>query len=269
MRVQERVRAGHEFRLLVVAPDPDLRGSLAAQLSLAGYLVTSASTGAGALRLLAEHRVDLIVVDVEIPDLTALAEDRPTFAERPPVLCVVACEFLGTLVPALGTEVADYVTKPLRDAELLARVQVLLRDRSVRPSVLRHGELLLDESTCRGWRGDRPLGLTPAEYRLLRHLMLNAGRILSKDQLAWQVWSESRGVNAIERLVSRVRRKVDDTSPPLIRTHRGFGYLLTGDGTGGTARSLDSTRARGLTPKRRTAPIPQAALSRRYRTDGA
>ncbi|MFC7534026.1 response regulator transcription factor [Actinoplanes sp. GCM10030250] len=216
----------YESRLLVVAPEPDVRGSLTAQLSSAGYLVTSAATGAAAVRLLGEHHVDLIVVDVEIPDLQALARDRPAFADRPPVLCVTACEFLGTLVPALGAEVEDYVTKPFHGAELLARVQVLLRDRTARPAAVRHGELFLDEIVCRGRRGDRPLNLTPAEYRLLRHLMINAGQVLSKEQLAWQVWGEARGVNAVERLVSRLRHKVDETPPALIQTHRGFGYQL-------------------------------------------
>ncbi|BEL07378.1 response regulator transcription factor [Actinoplanes sichuanensis] len=226
MAVVETMRTGREARLLVVAPDADVRGSLSVQLSVAGYLVTSAATGSAALQLIDQHQVDLIVVDVAIPDLMALAQDRPTFAERPPVLCVTACEFLGTLIPVLGVEVEDYVTKPLRSAELLARVQVLLRDRSPRPAVLEHHDLRLDEIACQVWRGGRPLELTAAEYRLLRHLMLNPGRVLSKDQLAWQVWSESRGDNAIERLLSRLRQKVDATPPALLRTHRGFGYSL-------------------------------------------
>ncbi|MEU1246471.1 response regulator transcription factor [Micromonospora arida] len=228
MRVVQKVRSPYDFRLLVVAPDPDLRASLTAQLSFAGYLVTSAATGAAALRLLGEHHVDLIVVDVEIPDVQTLARNRPILTDRPPVLCLAACEALEALVPVLGTEIQDYITKPCRSAELLARVQVLLRDRTNTGSgtVLRHGDLRLDEVACRAWRGDRVLDVTPAEYRLLRHLLLNAGRVLSKEQMAWQVWSESRGVNAIEQLVSRLRQKVDETRPHLIHTHRGFGYWL-------------------------------------------
>ncbi|WP_436534359.1 hypothetical protein [Actinoplanes sp. HUAS TT8] len=89
------------MRLLVVAPSDELT----AHLSFAGYQVSSATTGAGALRLLDQHHVDLIVVDIEIPDLMALARNRPVFTERPPVLCVTECAFLGTLVPALGTEI--------------------------------------------------------------------------------------------------------------------------------------------------------------------
>lgn len=145
MHVRQAVR-----RLLLIVPDSDLRGSLAAQLSLAGYAVATTTTGAAAVELLGGRHVDLIVVDLETPDLEALAQDRPTFTERerPPVLCLAACEFLGTLVPALGVAVEDHVTKPCRSAELPARIQVLLRDRALPGPVLRHGDLLLDEVVC-------------------------------------------------------------------------------------------------------------------------
>lgn len=214
-------------RLLVVVPDPDLCGALSARLSLAGYAVMSAATGGAAVGLLDTCPIDLIVVDTEIPDLDDLARNRPALAERPAVLCVTPCEELDRLVPELGKDVEDYVTKPCRVTELLARVEVLLRARSAaREPVLRYGDLLLDEVVYQAWRRERALDVTPAEYRLLRHLLVNAGRVLSKEQLAWQVWNESRGVNAIERLVSRLRQKVNEAGPPLIHTRRGFGYWL-------------------------------------------
>jgi two-component system, OmpR family, response regulator len=208
-------------RVLVVAPDPRLRDSLSADLSRAGYAVTSTSTGAGAVRMVDEHRHDLIVVDVSIPDVRDLARDRPVFTtRRPPVLCMTTEESLHTLVPEVGESVEDYVTKPCRTAELLARVQVLLRERPV----LRHADLRLDENAARVWRGDRPIPLTAAEFRLLRHLLGSPGQVFSSEQLAWQIWSEERGVNAIERLVSRLRGKLGP--PALIHTRRGLGYRL-------------------------------------------
>jgi two-component system, OmpR family, response regulator len=229
MRVQEMVRTGRDPYVLVVAADPSMRGALTAELTRDGYRVTAIATGAAAVRLLDEEQVDLVVVDVDTPDLPDLARERLTFSDRPPVLCVTACELLAELVPMLGTRIEDYITKPCRSAELLARAQVLVRDRSgTGPvDVLRHGDLLLDDAVRRAWRGDRPLEVTPAEYRLLRHLLRNAGRVLSKEQLARYVWGESREVNAIERLVSRLRQKVDETPPALIHTHRGFGYRLS------------------------------------------
>jgi DNA-binding response OmpR family regulator len=113
-------------------------------------------------------------------------------------------------------------------AEVLARMQVLLRGARPRgaESALRYGELVLDDTLCQARRGTRPLRLTPAEYRLLRHLLVNAHRVLSKEQISRYVWGDFRGDNAIEQLVSRLRRKVDRDAPVLIHTRRGFGYWL-------------------------------------------
>ncbi|MER5550448.1 response regulator transcription factor [Streptomyces sp. NPDC002793] len=226
---EERSRYGR--RLLAAIPEPGLRRSLAARLGSSGYLVEAVGTGAAAVGYLGERRFDLIIVDMDIPDLWDLAHHRPALVERPPILCVTSCESLDRLVPEIGTEVDDYVTKPCRVAELLARVQVLLRaGNAAHGSGLRHEDLRLDEIVYQAWRGERRLDVTAAEYRLLRHLLLNAGQVLSKEQLAWQVWGESRATNTVERLMSRLRQKVDRTRPALIHTRRGFGYWL-GDET--------------------------------------
>jgi DNA-binding response OmpR family regulator len=208
--------------VLVITPEPAMRDALATDLSRGGYQVTSTSTGTAAVRLIDEGHVSLVVVDRDTPDLATVGRQHPAFPRRPPVLCVIACEFLGELVPVLGTRVEDYVTKPCRSAELLARAQVLVREGPV--AVLRHGDLILDDVVRQAWRGPSPLDLTPAEYRLLRYLLLNAGQVLSKEQLARHVWGEWQEDNTVERLVSRLRHKVEG----LIHTHRGFGYRLSG-----------------------------------------
>lgn len=212
-------------RLLVMVPEPGPRRAIVARLGASGYVVEGADTAATAMKLVTEQRFDLIIVDTDIAGLEDLARHRPVLAARPAVLCMTACESLDQVVPGVGTDVDDYVTKPWRAAELLARVQVLLRSRASEP-LLRHGDLLLDEVVYQAWRGERSLEVTPAEYRLLRCLLLEAGRVLSKEQVAWQVWGESRAGGAIERLVSRLRRKVNRTAPALIHTRRGFGYWL-------------------------------------------
>ncbi|WP_430791852.1 response regulator transcription factor [Actinoplanes sp. G11-F43] len=210
-----------EQSVLLSVPEAGLRESVAVRLSAAGYLVTPVATGADAMAALRARHYDLIVVDVEIPDLFDLARHRPVLSDRPPVICVTTCEALDMLLPELGTEVEDYVTKPCRIPELVARVRVQLRQ-----PVLKFRDLTLDEVVFQAWRGDRQLEVTPAEYRMLRHLLVNAGRVLSKEQLARSVWGESRGGNAIERLMSRLRQKVDGAGPALIHTRRGFGYIL-------------------------------------------
>ncbi|MFF5145002.1 response regulator transcription factor [Streptomyces sp. NPDC013157] len=221
---------GSGQRLLVAAGDRDAAELLTSALELAGYRAGAAASGADVARRLVEHRYDLVVVDAELPGLDDLAQGgRPEPAYRPPVLLLAACESLAGLVPELGAGERDYVTKPVRIAEVLARVKVLLRDvggAGRRGGTLDHADLVLDDGTCRACRGGRTLDLTPAEYRLLRHLLVNARKVLSKEQISRHVWGEFRGDNAIEQLVSRLRRKVDRGGPALIHTRRGFGYWL-------------------------------------------
>ncbi|MER5433314.1 response regulator transcription factor [Streptomyces sp. NPDC002588] len=223
-------------RVLVVAGEPDVAELLATTLELAGYRVALAGTAGEALARLGAHGFDLLVVDTSLPDLVGIArEGRPVIAHRPPVLYLTPYDSLGSLLPELGLGKKDYVTKPFRVAEVLARMQVLLRGSTPgRPDHSpRYGDLLLDDTLCRARRGARGLDLTPAEYRLLRHLLVNAHRVLSKEQISRYVWGDFRGDNAIEQLVSRLRRKVDRDAPRLIHTRRGFGYWLgTTDGEG-------------------------------------
>lgn len=217
--------------VLVVSEDPDATDLLAAALKLADYRVATVGSGAEALLRIAEHRYDLVVWDAMLPDMDRYARGRRRApADRPPVLFLTTCDWLPTLAPELGVGAEDYVTKPVRITEVLARARALLRDRNPGRSdgTPRHGDLVLDDGTCQARRGARPLGLTPAEYRLLGHLLANAGRVLSKEQISRHVWGELRGTPAIEKLVSRLRSKVDLEDPALIHTHRGFGYRLGG-----------------------------------------
>ncbi|MEU9171731.1 response regulator transcription factor [Streptomyces sp. NPDC048420] len=164
-----------------------------------------------------------------LADVAELGRTRPVLARRPPVLLLVDYESLDRIVPELGLGKRDYVTKPFRVADILARVQVLLRGAGAGPArdhELRYRDLVLDDTRCEARRGPRTLDLTPAEYRLLRHLLVNAHRVLSKEQIGRYVWGDHRGDNAIEQLVSRLRRKVDQDVPGLIHTRRGFGYWL-------------------------------------------
>ncbi|MFD7483333.1 response regulator transcription factor [Streptomyces mirabilis] len=215
--------------VLVVAGDPDDTENLATALKLASYRVETAGTGAEGLVRISEHRYDLVVWDATLPDMARHARGRRRApADRPPLLFLTTCDWLPTLAPELGVGAEDYVTKPVRITEVLARAQALLRARNPerQEGVPRYGDLVLDDATCQARRGTRSLGLTPAEYRLLSHLMANAEHVLSKEQISRYVWGEYRANPAIEKLVSRLRHKVDQEDPALIHTHRGFGYRL-------------------------------------------
>jgi two-component system, OmpR family, response regulator len=224
---------GHGQHVLVVAGDPGTAELLSTTLELADYRPATAGTGTEALKRLMGQRYDLVILDAALPDLDGLGRARPALAHRPPVLFLAPYDSLGRLLPKLGLGERDYVTSPFRVAEVLARAQVLLRGRSAgREGPLRCGDLALDDATCRARRGARTLDLTPAEYRLLRHLLVNANTVLSKEQIGRHVWGEFRGDNAIEQLVSRLKHKVDRDGPALIHTRRGFGYWLGQAGGG-------------------------------------
>ncbi|MFE6622377.1 response regulator transcription factor [Streptomyces sp. NPDC008086] len=227
--------------ILIVAGEPDLAELLSTTLELAGYRISLSGTGVDALARVTTGRFDLVVFDTDVPDMPRLTrEHRPTLPDRPPVLLLSGCDSLHRLGPELSPGERDYVTKPFRVAEVLARIQVLLRGARPGPprgNSPRYADLVLDDTVCRARRGTRPLDLTPAEYRLLRQLLVNAHRVLSKEQIGRHVWGEHRGDNAIEQLVSRLRRKVDRDAggrgapdapdvPALIHTRRGFGYWL-------------------------------------------
>jgi two-component system OmpR family response regulator len=233
-------------RVLVVVDEPGLADLLPTTFELAGYEVGTAGTGTEMMARISERRFDLVVVDATMSSLNHLAHGRrPALADLPPVLFLTTCEKLDSLLPRLGAAGEDYVTKPFRITEILARMQVLLRGRRAGPreNALCHGDLVLDDSVCQAWRGARPLDLTPGEYRLLRHLIVNAGRVLGKEQIAQHVWGEFRGDNAMERLLSRLRHKVDLEQPALIHTHRGFGYRLgTVKGRPASARTASGVR---------------------------
>ncbi|MFJ9710450.1 response regulator transcription factor [Streptomyces sp. NPDC101234] len=216
--------------VLIVGHDATETDLLTTTLELAGYRVAgTAGTGFEGIEQLTRRPFDLVVWDATLPDLKEVARGRRIPPEdRPPLLYLITCEYLHTLLPVLGRGREDYVTKPVRAAEVLARAQILLRGRhsAGEAGEAVYGDLVLDAVGCQARRGSRALRLSPAEYRLLRHLLANAERVLSKEQISRHVWGEFRASEAIEKLVSRLRLKVDREEPALIHTHRGFGYRL-------------------------------------------
>jgi two-component system, OmpR family, response regulator len=220
---------GDGQHLLVVDDEPGITELLSTTLDLAGYRVSTVQTGHGALSAVAADRPDMVILDVMLPDMDGFTVCR-RLAERghpPPVLFLTARSSIEDTVTGLGIGGDDYVTKPFHVLELLARVHALLR-RSGRTDeqVLRSADLALDESKFQVTRGGEPVELTPTEYKLLRYLMLNAGQVMTKEQILQHVWQHDFGEGVVEKLVSRLRHKVDAGRRPLIHTVRGFGYRI-------------------------------------------
>jgi two-component system OmpR family response regulator len=225
--------AGTPGRLLVVDDEKTILELLSGSLRLAGFEVTTAASGAEAVRAAASHRPDLVLLDVMMPDgdgFEALRRMRSAGIEVP-VIFLTARDEEPDRVNGFDLGADDYVTKPFSLNELLGRIRaVLRRSRPGDPgSRLCVADLELDEDAHEVKRAGAVIDLTPTEYRLLRFLMLNAGRVVSKDQILDHVWEgdPARDGNVVEPCVSYLRRKIDQRHQlRLIHTVRGFGYVM-------------------------------------------
>jgi two-component system OmpR family response regulator len=221
-----------EARLLVVEDDPNILELLSASLRFAGFSVTTATNGARAVQVAREDRPDLIVLDVMLPDLDGFEVIRKLRdgGTRTPVVFLTARDATDDKIRGLTLGGDDYVTKPFSLEELTARIRAVLRRTSGQPSPARltFADLELDEEAHEVWRNGERVSLSPTEFKLLRYLMANAGRVLSKGQILDHVWSyDFRGDDSIvESYISYLRRKVDSVEPRLIHTLRGVGYVL-------------------------------------------
>ena len=219
-------------RVLVVDDEPNITELLAMALRYEGFDVRSAGDGHDALKAVAEFKPALVVLDIMLPDIDGLEVLRRLgdTNRRPPVIFLTARDSTEDKVKGLTVGGDDYVTKPFSIEELIARVRVVLRRHGAagESEILRCADLEMDEEAHEVHRAGRLIELTPTEYRLLRYLMLNSGRVLTRSQLLDHVWSYDFGGDSsvLETYISYLRRKVDATSPPLIHTVRGVGYAL-------------------------------------------
>jgi len=223
-----------EAKLLVVEDDPNILELLSASLRFAGFDVSTATSGSAAVSAAREYRPDLVVLDVMLPDLDGFEVLRRIreSGERTPVVFLTARDATDDKIRGLTLGGDDYVTKPFSLEELTARIRAVLRRTNPTgqaPSArLTFADLELDEETHEVFRAGKPVQLSPTEFKLLRYLMLNANRVLSKAQILDHVWNyDFRGDdNIVESYISYLRRKIDKTGPRLIHTLRGVGYVL-------------------------------------------
>jgi len=205
---------------------------LSGSLRFAGFDVVTAVSGAEALRAVQASRPDLVLLDVMLPDGDGFEVVRRMRSSGPdvPVIFVTARDGVRERVAGLALGADDYVTKPFSLDEVLERIRAVLRrtGRAAAKPRLRVAGLELDEDGHEVRRDGIPIALTPTEFRLLRFLMSNAGRVLSKQQIFDHVWDHNPAgdANVVEPCVSYLRRKVDQGEPRLIHTIRGVGYVL-------------------------------------------
>jgi two-component system, OmpR family, response regulator len=222
-------------RVLVVDDEPNITELVSIGLRYEGFDVSSAHDGRGALRAVRELKPELVILDVTMPDIDGLEVVRRMRAENiwMPVIFLTARDAVEDKIAGLTVGGDDYIAKPFSLDELVARVRAMVRRnhlaaRREESGVLRYADLVLDEDRLEVSRGSRLISLTPTEFRLLRFLILNAGRVLSKAQILDHVWQYDFGGdgNVVETFISYLRKKIDVEEPPLIQTVRGFGYTL-------------------------------------------
>ena len=225
---------GSPLRVLVVDDEVNIAELIAMALRYEGWQVTTAHTGAQAVTAAREARPDAVVLDMMLPDFDGLEVLRRMRADDPsiPVLFLTARDAVEDRVAGLTAGGDDYVTKPFSLEEVVARLRALVRragaQQASTSSVLTVGDLTLDEDSREVVRAGDEISLTATEFELLRYLMRNPRRVLSKAQILDRVWNYDFGgqANVVELYISYLRKKIDAGREPMIHTMRGAGYVI-------------------------------------------
>ncbi|MFT6291995.1 MAG: two-component system OmpR family response regulator [Ilumatobacter sp.] len=228
--------SGRPPRVLVVDDEENIRFLVESALQLAGIETAGADDGRAGLKLALDSRPDLIVLDVMMPELDGfevLQRLRDT-GSRTPVIFLTARDSTDDRVRGLTAGGDDYMVKPFAVAELVARVQLRLHQagQAAKHTVLRCADLELDVEAHRVIRANSAVELSPTEYKLLRYLLENSGRVLTRPQLLERVWDDDveGDSSVVDTYISYLRRKLDHVEPKLIHTIRGVGFCLRDDG---------------------------------------
>ncbi|MDO5627918.1 MAG: response regulator transcription factor [Mobilicoccus sp.] len=225
---------GSPVRVLVVDDEPHLTELLTMAMRYEGWDVRTAASGTTAVREAKDFSPDAVVLDMMLPDFDGMEVLRRMRADDPliPVLFLTARDAVEDRVAGLTAGGDDYVTKPFSLEEVVARVRGLMRRTAVHvgdaSALLVVGDLTLDEDSHEVTRGGEDITLTATEFELLRYLMRNPKRVLSKAQILDRVWNYDFGgqANVVELYISYLRKKIDAGRDPMIHTLRGAGYVL-------------------------------------------
>ena len=221
------------IKVLVVDDEPSIRDLLSRQLRFAGFSVAAVSNGNDAVMAAEKATPDIILLDVMLPDMNGFSVTKAIRAKgiEVPVLFLSARDEEADRVTGLTVGGDDYVTKPFGLDEVVARIHAILRrtkTKTVESSIIEVGEIKIDEDAHDVFVNGEVVEFSPTEYKLLRFLMSNPNRVLSKEQIIDHVWNyDFNGeMGIVESYVSYLRKKLDPiTSEPLIRTKRGVGYM--------------------------------------------
>lgn len=225
---------GTPIRVLTVDDEPSIVELLSMAMRYEGWQVTTAANGSDAVRAAREVCPDAIVLDMMLPDFDGMEVMRRIRTEQPevPVIFLTAKDGVSDRVAGLTAGGDDYVTKPFSLEEVIARLRGLLRRAGVTEARSENqlvvGDLMMDEDSHEVTRAGEQINLTATEFELLRFLMRNPKKVMSKAQILDRVWSYDFGgqANVVELYISYLRKKIDANREPMIHTMRGVGYVL-------------------------------------------
>ncbi len=225
---------GNPINVLVVDDENVLAEMVSMALRYEGWNIATAGDGSSAIASARAQRPDVVVLDIMLPDMSGLEVLHRLREENPqlPVLLLTAKDSVEDRIAGLTAGGDDYVTKPFSIEEVVLRLRALLRRTGVTTvdsgAQLVVGDLVLDEDSHEVTRGGEPISLTSTEFELLRFMMRNSKRVLSKAQILDRVWSYDFGgrSNIVELYISYLRKKIDNGREPMIHTLRGAGYVL-------------------------------------------
>lgn len=226
---------GSTLRILAVDDEQMLTDLLAMALRMEGWEVRTASSGLEALQVARDFEPDALVLDIMMPDLDGMSVLRRLreSGNLVPVLFLTAKDAVGDRIAGLTAGGDDYVTKPFSLEEVIARLRAIIRRTGAATaddgqSILRVGDLTLNEDSHEVERDGAEIELTATEFELLRYLMRNERRVLSKAQILDRVWSYDFGgkSSVVELYISYLRKKIDAGRSPLLHTVRGVGYMI-------------------------------------------
>lgn len=220
-------------KILIVDDEPNIRDLLSTSLRFAGFAVRAVGNGAATISAVLDEEPDLIILDVMLPDMNGFSVTKRLRESgyASPILFLTAKDSTEDKITGLTVGGDDYVTKPFSLDEIVARIRAILRRTmdADDEAVIRVGEIVMDQDTHEVTVGGKEVELSPTEFKLLRYLLLNPNRVLSKAQILDHVWEYDFNGDAgiVESYISYLRRKLDPlTDQPVIQTKRGFGYLL-------------------------------------------
>jgi two-component system OmpR family response regulator len=228
-----REPGSREERILLVEDEEPIRDLVQTALRFTGFTVESVASGPEALALARNDAWSLLILDVNLPGIDgfSLCRKLRDAGDDVPVIFLTARDDPADLRAGFSGGGDDYLTKPFSLEELVLRVDAVLRrgrGRTNERARMTVADIVLDDDQHRVWRGEREVELSPTEYRLLRFLMMNAGRVLSRPQIIEHVWDFGYAIepSGVETYISYLRRKLEDRDAKLIHTVRGVGYAL-------------------------------------------